>query len=191
MRVSLPSVGEDNADDSDSDYGESTSLLTRRLRPAAFKDSIEKSHPPLPTSETYLADLLKFEFSRAKRNHFGYIRCLDPADRETFQAKMVEQIHENCHDPAKQEMIITQGCMKIQTWRRIMKQICTVTTYKLWRSDWWGHVLMESFDGHCKSKEVNLLHSNGHIGRFSFARLYPSSWSNEKASQSFWDEVSD
>jgi len=203
------SVSGDKDDDYDSD-DESTSLLTRMLRSVTLKgtgpSSIEKSSPPLPTSETYLADLLRYEFSRSKRNRFCYIRCLDPVDRETFQAKMIEQIEVNCKDREKQELIITQGCMKMRTWRRIMKQICTVTTYKLWRSAYWGenagrpnvsptrtnyHVLVESFDGQGRSKEVNLLHSIGHIERIPSSLLSPSSWSNGKVSQQIWEEISD
>jgi hypothetical protein len=118
--------------------------------------------PPIPSSNSYLEELLIYELSRSTNsNRFCYIRCLDLIDRELFQAKMIELIKVNCQDRETQETIITQGCMKMQTWRRIMKQIKTVTTYKLWRPAYWGenagrtkvlpyhtnlHVLVESFD---------------------------------------------
>lgn len=200
---------DDNVSGEDDDESESVSLLTLFFHIVGFKDTdtciIKKLSPPFPNSETYLEDLLRYKLSIAKRNKFCYIRCLDPIDRETFQAKMIEEVKVNCKNREIQELIITQGSMKMRTWRRIMKQICTVTTYKLWRMAYWGenagrseistthtryHVLVESFNGRDKSKEVNLLHSFGHIERIPSSLIDPSSWSNEKASQKLWEEIS-
>ena len=183
-------------------------FLTCILRAVTFTDTTPSStlkSPPLPNSETYLADLLRYQFSHAKQNRFCYIRCLDPIDGEIFQAKMIELIQKNCKDRGKQELIITQGCMKLHTWRRIMKQINTVNAYKLWRLTYWGenagraevspyqgrfHVLMESFEGQGKFELINLLYSHGHIKIIPSVLITPSDWCNEKVTQKVWEEHS-
>jgi hypothetical protein len=75
----------------------------------------------------------------------------------------------------------------------------------LWRMAYWGenagrteiftihtryHVLVESFNGRDKSKEVNLLHSFGHIERIPSSLIDPSPRSNENSSQKMWEEIS-
>lgn len=163
---------DDHPDDYPDDiYGESIGLMSR-LRGVSVFDSVELptvSHvPQLLRSGNDLQELLSSEISR-KHNRFCYIRCLDPVDGLLFQAKMIQLIYETCHDRNQQETIITQGCMKMRTWRRIMKQIQTVATYKLWRKAYWGenagrtivysshthfHVLVESFEGQSGSPVV-------------------------------------
>jgi hypothetical protein len=136
---------DDNCDDHPDDYpddiyGESAGLVSR-LRGVSIFGSVELptvSHvPQVLRSRDDLQELLSSEMSR-KHNRFCYIRCLDPVDRVLFQAKMIQLIRETCHDRNQQETIITQGCLKMRTWRRIMKQIPTVATYKLWRKAYWG-----------------------------------------------------
>lgn len=203
---------DDNYDDdgNDDDFDESTGLLSQLKGFSAF-GSVELSPlpplPPLPIPITanHLQELLSYEMNR-KNNLFCYMRCLDPVDRALFQAKMIELILENCKDRSQQIAIITQGCMKMRTWRRIMKQIQTVNTYKLWRNAYWGenagrkmihkihsifHVLVDSFEGQSGSRTVNLLHTNGHIEVRPSLLISPSAWSNEQASQQVWDDQSD
>lgn len=84
----------------DDDADDSFSYLTRMIGALFVADAVPPSalrlhHPPLPTSAHYLEELLSYKLSRAKRNSFCYIRCLDPVDREIFQAKMIELILKN------------------------------------------------------------------------------------------------
>lgn len=210
-RGTKPSSSTDEADDDivqGGDDDESVSLLGFIFACFGVRNNVPpiKLHPPLPTSETYLADLLRYELSRAKRNCFCYIRCLEPVDQELFQAKMVELTEASGLDRDTQEQFITQGCMKMGTWRRIMKQIDTFATYKLWRAAYWGEhagrptvssattdfrLLVETFVGKQEAKEVNLVHSAGHLESVPATWISPSSWSNDTVSQQLWAEISD
>lgn len=196
----------DNDDTLDDD--ESFGLLACLFRAFAVNDRmppIPTVPPPLPTSEIYLADLLRYELSRAKRNRFCYLRCLDPVDQELFQAKMVEVIEASGKERDLQELFITQGCMRMGTWRRIMQQTRTMATYKLWRAAYWGEnarrpptssnttnyrVLVETFVGQLEAKEVHLVHYDGHLQRVPAVCISPALWSNDQVSQQLWAEIS-
>jgi hypothetical protein len=159
---------------------------------------------PDPTADNYLIKLLEYEYSRTSHDRFNYLRCLAPVDRLSFQLEMVSQIEKWHQDRLTQEAIIKKGGMKMGTWRSIMKAINLQSTYKLWRSAYWGenagnkeivrdtsnsHNLVEQYKGSNGSKVVNVLFSSNTIWLMPDFFIRPARWNNENVS--IWEEECD
>lgn len=140
--------------------------------------------------ETYLADLLRYDLcGRAKRHCFCYLRWLDPVDQELLRAKRVEGMEARGNERDLQEQCITQGCMRMGTWRRILQQTRTVATYTRGETarrpptsshTTHSRVLVETLVGPQEAKEGHVVHCDGHLQRVPAVCMSPALWSNDK-----------
>jgi hypothetical protein len=158
---------------------------------------------PDPSSPSYVADLLQYEYHKAGKRSFCYLRCLEEPDRVAFEKKMVHLIQRNCVSREHQEGVITQGCMLLRTWKEIMLKLPLVCTYKLWRLAYWGenagrkvtafiktnyHVLVTTFVGQPDGPVITLLVTPGHIGQEPSMLIFPALGEDTDVTTRVWDE---